>query len=252
VTLYQGAPEVIGPEHSPKAIRAVQATLAYLGRADLGAELAITSSLPRGKGMASSTADVVGAISATASALGVNLSPQEIAGLALSIEPSDGVMFPGIVLFDHREGSLYEELGMPPPMEVIVLDFGGTVDTLDFNRVDRREALSRMELEFKEALELVRRGIASSDPALVGKGATLSAWLNQRILYKPQLKAVMDFADSVGAVGVNVAHSGTAIGILLDRRQGRGDETHNQARRVFPDLEESIHLQLIGGGISVG
>ena len=46
-------------------------------------------------------------------------------------------MFPGIALIDHRCGSIAESLGPPPPMEVIVIDTGGTVDTLEFNRIDR-------------------------------------------------------------------------------------------------------------------
>jgi len=134
VVLYRGQPGVLGPEDCPKAIQAVCSTLAYLGKGDLTAELTIHSPLPRGKGMASSTADVAGAAAATALALGIALTPRELGALAVAVEPSDGVMFPGIALFDHREGRLAQELGPPPPMEVIVLDFGGVVDTLEFNR----------------------------------------------------------------------------------------------------------------------
>ena len=70
-------------------------------------------------------------------AAGQPFSPESIASIALSVEPTDGVMFPGIALFDHRCGSIAESLGAPPPMEVIVIDTGGTVDTLEFNRTDR-------------------------------------------------------------------------------------------------------------------
>ena len=77
--------------------------------------------------MGSSSADVTATIAATGLALGVELPPETIASIALSVEPSDGVMFPGIALHDHLEGSLVELLGPPPPMEIVALDFGGTV-----------------------------------------------------------------------------------------------------------------------------
>jgi L-threonine kinase len=249
VMLYPGKPTIVGPVDCPKSVEAVRATLAYLGREEIGAKLIIRSLLPRRKGMASSTADVAGAIAATALALRVHLSPIEIAQLALSIEPSDGIMFPGIALFDHRHGLLYEDLGLPPPIEIAVLDFGGTVDTLEFNRVDRRAILCGMEAQFKESLELVRRGIALGEPSLVGKGATISAQLNQEILYKPELESAVEFATSVEAIGVNVAHSGAVIGILLDQRLRRGRTVLEQARRAFSGLEASYCLQLIGGGL---
>jgi len=90
VTLYQGQPGVLGPRDCPKAIRAVLSTLAYLGQRDLAAELIIHSPLPRGKGMASSTADVAGAAAATALALGTRLSPQELGSLAGGWGPAMG------------------------------------------------------------------------------------------------------------------------------------------------------------------
>lgn len=252
VVLYQGQAGIKGPDDCPKAIAAVHATLAYLGRRELGGKLMVDSALPQGKGMASSSADVAAAIAATARALGVTLSPAEIAKLAISIEPSDGVMFPGIALSDYRQGRFHEELGPPPPIDIVALDFGGTVDTLDFNRVDRRAALSRVEAELKEALRLVRQGIVSGEPSLVGKGASISAQLNQRILYKPHLDRVMDFADSVGAIGVNVAHSGTVIGILLDRRLDSSAAILDEAHRAFPELEACFCLKLVGGGLTNG
>ena len=116
VQLSPGDGVVQAPSDSPKAKLAVQATLTVLGEAKTDARLHLDSPLPRGKGMASSTADVSAAIAATASAAGRELAPEQIAEIALAIEPSDGVMFPGIVLFDHRKGRVSRVLGPPPPM----------------------------------------------------------------------------------------------------------------------------------------
>ena len=251
VELFNGEPAMDQAGEYPKAVQAVSATLKHLNSQTLAARLTISNPIPRGKGMGSSSADVVGAIVATALALGRKLSPAEVAPLALSVEPTDAVMFPGIAVFDHREGRVVEQLGAPPPIEVIALDFGGTVDTLDFNQVDRRGLWKTLQSETDEALRLVRLGLHQADPKLIGQGASISSKAGQEILHKPQLDAVMDFAQSVGAVGVNVAHSGTVIGVLVDALERRGRSIFRQAREGFPEAEEVHHFRIFSGGVQV-
>ena len=53
--------------------------------------------------------------------------PVEIARLALAIEPTDGSLFPGVVVFDHRRGAVYEPLGPAPALDIVVLDFGSKI-----------------------------------------------------------------------------------------------------------------------------
>lgn len=67
--------------------------------------LEIRSDQPVGRGFVTSTAYVVGAIAATAWALGKWLAAGEVDRLAVAIEPSDGTMLPGLAL------------GMPSPRE---------------------------------------------------------------------------------------------------------------------------------------
>jgi len=249
VELYQDNSAVSAPASCPKATSAVKATLAYLGRERLGARLTVASPIPRSKGMGSSSADVAAAIAATALALGQELPPSVVAKLALSVEPTDGIMFPGIALFDHRQGRLAEELGPPPPIEIVALDFGGVVDTLEFNSVDRCALWQSLQPQTEEALGLVRQGIREGSPALVGRGATISSQASQEVLFKPQLPRVMEFAESVGAAGVCIGHSGTIIGVLLDARERRSKSIFRQARESFPDAEIVHHLRLLGGGL---
>lgn len=240
---------VEAPSDCPKSAAALRATLAHLGRDGIGARLDLSSPIPRSKGLGSSSADVVATIAATGLALGNELSPQTIAIIALSVEPSDGVMFPGITLLDHLEGSVVETLGPPPPMEIVALDFGGTVDTVEFNSVDRRTLWQAIQPEVDEALRLVKIGIQEQDPWTVGRGALISARASQGVMHKPKLGAVLEFAESVEAVGVNVGHSGTIIGVLLDARERRGKSVFRQAREAFPDAEMVHHFRLLSGGV---
>jgi L-threonine kinase len=249
VEVYENGSGIQVTEGCPKTAAAVRRALFHLKRAKLSANIQVSSPIPRSKGMGSSSADLAAAIAATGLALGEELSPESIAQIALSIEPTDGVMMPGVALFDHRAGLIRESLGPPPPMEIVALDLGGTVDTDEFNRVDRTRAWAAVKEQSAEALQLVRKGIEESDPALVGKGATISAQAGQQVLPKERLDDVVAFARDVGAVGVNVGHSGTIMGVLLDARERRGKSTYHQAQQAFPDAETVYHFRLLGGGV---
>lgn len=249
VTLSKNGGGLEAPPDCPKSVAAFRATLSCLGHSQFGGKLTINSPIPRSKGLGSSSADVTATIAATALALGEEIAPETIARIAASVEPSDGVMFPGIALLDHREGKIIQVLGPPPPMEIVALDFGGTVDTVEFNAVDRRSQWKSIQVEVDEALRLVKAGIQEMDPGLVGRGASISSLANQAVLFKPELPGVIEFAESVGAVGVNVGHSGTVIGILLDARERTGKSVYRQANQAFPHAEAIHHFRLLGGGI---
>jgi L-threonine kinase len=199
-----------------KTQTAVKKTLAYLQQS--GAELTITaqSDLPIGKGMASSSADIAAACQATAQYFGRVLTADEIADIALAIEPTDGIFYPGIVMFDHVNGGIRRLLGTPPAMHIAVFDVGGEVNTQAFNQRDDLAVLNTAkESLVRQAVDLVTDGLRRGDSRLIGQGATLSAVANQPVLYKPCLQQVIELAERHGAVGVNAAHSGTVVGILF-------------------------------------
>ena len=252
VELSEGSGRVSGPANSPKASRAVSRTLAFLKFNDMDARLHLESPIPRKKGMASSTADVVAAIGATAAALESHISIPQQAALALSIEPSDGIMLPGIALFDHRSGRIARSLGNPPAMRVLVLEFSGVVDTEDFNAVDRVSDMQGQEARFREALDLITAGLEGGDATLIGQGATLSALAHQGVLPKPQLPAVLSLGRAAGAAGVNVAHSGTVVGLLFSEDGERITWASDRARKRLPGLTAVHNHKLIGGGVAQG
>jgi len=230
----------------------VTLTLEFLGHRDLDARLTLDSPLPRAKGMASSTADVAAAIGATAAALGTSIDPRRQAKLALAVEPSDGVMLPGIALFDHRGGQLARSLGQPPPMRVLALEFADQVDTEAFNAADRRAELRSHASRFREALDLITAGLADGDARLIGQGATLSSLANQAVLPKPQLTSVLDLGRAAGAVGVNVAHSGTVLGLLFAEDCDRIGWSERQAWTRLSDLVAVHDCRIVGGGVTTG
>ena len=251
--ISRGSGRVTAPHDAPKSRRAVELMLARADRRDADVRLSLSSPIPRSKGMASSTADISASIMATASAINpcIEVSPDEIASIALGIEPSDSVMFPGIALLDHKRGSMMRALGAPPPMRVVVLDFGGSVDTLAYNGVNRDRALNRLEAQFGEALSLIETGIRASDPTAIGEGATLSAVANQSLLYKPQLDAVLRLAEEVGAVGVNAAHSGTVLGMLFEDDVSLAENAVSRAWDTLFGIKRIHNRGIVSGGITL-
>ena len=107
-----------------KTVKAVEKTLKYFGASDLKAKISITSEIPRGIGLSSSTADITAACLATAEALRKVISADTISNIALSIEPSDGIIYPGAILFNHLHGQWKRTLGSLPEMDVYIIDTG--------------------------------------------------------------------------------------------------------------------------------
>ena len=172
------------------------------------------------------------------------------ADLALAVEPSDGVMLPGIALFDHRNGRIARSLGDPPTHA----DFG-----LGIRRHRRHRGVQRPgpRRGTPAASGTLPGGARDSSPPdcvhadaeLVGRGATESALAHQRVLPKPQLPAVLALGRAAGAVGVNVAHSGTVMGLMFGEDAERVRWAAHHVSRRLPGLLATHEHRVIGGGV---
>jgi uncharacterized protein involved in propanediol utilization len=213
-----GRPLEVRPQARPKAARAVRLTLSSLDLPGMGGVLVLNGNIPFRQGLGSSTADVTAAIRAVADAFGRTLAPDRIARLAVKAEiASDALMFgEAALVFAQREGVVVERFDKPlPPMEILGLRDpanGPGVDTLSAapRRYDCRDMA-----RFEALLERLRDGIARGDAETVGSVATISAYLNQRFVGKPRLEDLEAIGRQHGAVGIQVAHSGTAMGLLF-------------------------------------
>jgi L-threonine kinase len=95
---------------------------------------------------------------------------------------------------------------------------GGTVDTVEFNRCKIAYTRSQ-KAKVRLAYEMAAVGLRRRDWRLVGAAATISARVNQDILFKPGLEELIDLSRRLGAYGVVVAHSGTVMGMLHDKAE---------------------------------
>ncbi|HEX9969091.1 MAG TPA: hypothetical protein VGB03_03055 [Acidimicrobiales bacterium] len=210
-------PEVqVDPSWKWKARHAAELTLAHIGAEGTGGTLRLDSTIPIGWGMGSSTSDVIAAIRATADGHGITLATVEVARLAVAAETaSDSIMFGDeALLFAQRDALVIEDFGTRfPSFEVLGFAAGSGVDTLEFTPAEYDD---RDIARFEELRLLLREGMRDHDPALVGYVATASARINQRFLPKPEFDRLLSLADNCGAAGVQVAHSGSVIGLLFN------------------------------------
>lgn len=191
-----------------------------------GGQIEIVSDVPRGIGMGSSTSDVTATIRAVADFYGIRLSHEEVGRLAVLAEcASDSIMIDDrVVLFAHRAGVVLETFGPRlPPIVVVGCDGepGVRVETLELTqaRYDDRELAA-----FTVMRAALRRAVGMADVDLLGRVATASARINQRFLAKPALEELIALNRRLGGCGVQVAHSGTVIGLMFDgRRPDLGD-----------------------------
>lgn len=177
------------------------------------------STIPVAKGMASSTADIAATAQATARHFGHEFDEPTLAALCVALEPTDSTLFSTLTLFDHQHAGVHIPCGGLPCVDVLVLESPATLRTADFHQRDRRRHLLAQADTLDTAWRQLKQACETGSAARLGEATTLSALASQLILPKPGLNALLNIVEGMGLYGVNVAHSGSVVGLLLDRHQ---------------------------------
>lgn len=245
-----GAGVSVMPPDREKAARAVQSLLARAAEgppvSSRSWSVSIDDPLPKGRGYATSTADVSAAAAALAAALEKPLSSEEIAALACEIEPSDSVMFSGLCLLAYRTGAWSRPLGEAPRLSLLILDAGEGMDTVRYNRTLDLTRVRTLEGETRQALEALQDGMRGRDVRLLGEAARISAAAYQKIVDSALVTKALDWAPQLNAAGPLRAHSGSLVGLIfLD-----DDEARSAARRLEGVFHGDVRLvHTTGGGV---
>ena len=222
---------------SAQARKLVQELVQQKNKNQICPPVYVRSDILQGKGMASSSADISVTAMATALAMDYDLSLKELEQICLSVEPTDASFYQGVTQFDYIKGTISKPLGMCPPLKILVFDEGGSIDTVSFNKqADLQNKILEKESIIQESFDLFKQGLITHDIKLIGQAATLSAFGNQRILYKPNLYDFHDVGNSYNSVGTIIAHSGTIMGLLFPVDYGRIDDCKNEILRKLPQL----------------
>ncbi len=215
---FHGMPGVdaleVRPAHKHKALRLAR-MITESSATPMGGVLTIESTLTEGKGLASSSADLVATARAVANALGEPMPPRRIESLLArhrahrrgAVSRHRGLLPPRV--------ALHTQLGSLPSMTVVGGDEGGEVDTIAFNRIPKPFSAAD-RAEYARLLERMATAVAGADLPEVGAVATRSALMNQVLRPKRKLDDMIDICRQVRGLGVVVGHSGTCLGVLLD------------------------------------
>lgn len=201
----------VEPRDRTKAAAAAEAAARHLGSSPLRLDVKIDSAIPVGAGLGSSTADVVATVRATARALAACMTAHEIGGIAGAIEPSDGTMHSGMCVTDRR-GRLLEAWPWTPTLHVVVLVPEGRTVATESVVLDRQResAASYMGL-----LDDLRAAAHRRDPGPFVEAAVTSAALHQVVLTNDLVALAPELSRETCAAGWNIAHTGTALGLLF-------------------------------------
>lgn len=199
----------------------------------LNHQMTISSDIPRGKGMASSSADITAALEAICRDCGLSIPFELFARILTEIEPSDCVHFPGIAHVNHLTGQLIESMPAPNDMNVLIVDCGGEIDTIGFDRERARGVYRKNQGMLRNALDMLKRGLHTGNAAQVAQAATVSATLSQQIHFKPQFEELLAKTRALGALGVNCAHSGTVLGVLHRANEKIKDSLVHTIEKAF-------------------
>ncbi|SFI39717.1 threonine kinase [Tindallia magadiensis] len=177
----------------------------------------LESPLPLAKGMASSTADLAAVADGVARWFGMILSPEKLTKLCVQLEPTDSIIHPQTCLMDPLTGevSFYFEQE-PPPLELLILEGKKDIVTASSRKPDHFEKRKAYEKEMEQALKWFQTGLQEKKPSLLAKAAWISALGNEAFYPQPGLRDIQSLALESGALGLNVSHSGSTLGLLFE------------------------------------
>lgn len=230
----------IFPSRKSKSLKAAQL---FLDRFNIktGGILHISSEVREGKGLASSSADLVATLRALANYFNVELQADDLFAIMRQIEPTDGVMFDDAVSFFHRKVELKAVLGRLPKICILAVDEGGVIDTISYNK-KKFEFSAEEKEEYAALLAGVTKAIHEKDVKQIGHSATVSTRLHQKRNHKKSLSRLEEVGAQVAAEGVINCHSGTFIGLCFDASRPESlDKILNAEQFMGKVFQKPIH-----------
>lgn len=238
----------LGSKKSRKAIEKVFEKFNIPIEESKNISLDLKSNIPIGKGMASSTADIGATIKATLSILNKKLNDEEISLIASEIEPTDSIILYKNSIFNPINGSVKKYLSSFDNGRVIILE---PKEILETKIIRSNPNYLNIKLEnksiIKKSFNLLEKGLKNNDLKLIGEACTLSSLANENIHKKPYLNEIIEISQSMNAYGVNIAHSGTVIGILIDKNMDYERIINHLNNLPLSDYYKKIHLANIIG-----
>jgi uncharacterized protein involved in propanediol utilization len=228
----------------PKAMEALGMLEQQVGRR-LPPEVAIEiqSNIPWGKGLSSSSTDVLSVLSVVNAFLGAGLMPADLYRIAARVEPTDPCLSGEIQVFYQHTGDIGATIDLP---SVTLLYFdaapGSSVDTVAM----RRRWPSGAGDFFSWLLHRMVAAAAAGDYKNLFECITHSAEYNQLMLPLPGFAELYRLAEETES-GMVIAHSGTIAGLLTKPDEAAGlmprVEALVESRRIAGQAAQPVYLE---------
>jgi len=174
-------------------------------------DIEINSQLPRGKGFASSTADLCAAYYSLLKLFNKEFNEKELVDNCIRIEPTDSIIFKELTIFDYKKGQYSEKLGKYVEFYILVFEGKNIVNTVEFNYKQLPPHRSVEDL-----IEHLAAGIKNNSIKYIAEASSESIIRNQHRLRYDILPKIIKFKDKYGGLGFSGAHSGDMISIIFD------------------------------------
>ena len=232
-----------GLENRPKTTRALELLISQHRLRLPSGRWVFSSDLEVGKGMASSTADIVAAIRCVGQILGRRFRTHDVMNVLRHVERSDSVFLEEAALYLSERHEIVVRFGRSLGYTAAYLVEPNVVDTEAMRDCLVNHYL-RHETEYRALLDLFVSAAARKDPFLVAQAATESARLSQRCLPKRRFSALRSAMRSLAADGLFVAHTGSVAGYLYVRPPTPSQRAEITA--FFSSLGERVRFDPVG------
>lgn len=182
-------------------------------------QLAITqeSNISVGKGLSSSSADVLGILQALNLWYNTSFSVEKLYELAASIEPTDPCLHSENLFFNQYSGETLEKTS-PLPYHILYFDSDedAVVDTVAFSKkLSHSDAAKN---QYAILCNQMQKAFVTKDYTTFYSCLHSSAEMNNFILPKKNFNILQEFALDAN-LGIFVAHSGTYMGLVASHQQ---------------------------------
>lgn len=177
------------------------------------------SELLEGKGMASSTADIVATIRCLDAIFGLESSSESISTILRSIERSDSVFLDTYALYLSGRQQVIQSFGSNVTFHACYIDEGERIDTEKVGT--HLQTFYQEHLRaYLDNLDKVIDAFVRHDLSAIAACATASAVLGQAAIPKQNLDALLKNQARYSADGIFVAHTGSLAGYLFIHKPG--------------------------------
>ncbi|MGG7519748.1 hypothetical protein ACQ3G6_17870 [Allorhizobium undicola] len=200
-----------------KCSKAIDLYLQAIGKSLPKGGWSFWSDLLCGKGMASSTADIVATIRCLDALFMRHSNEGAIISILRQIERSDSVFLDCYALYLSGLHEVLHRLPGTPSLHVCYIDEGNVIDTHEVTPLLFAHYADHMEY-YERNLVAVLEAFDRQDVRAIAACATQSAIFSQTPVPKRNLQVMLDYQSRFGADGIVVAHTGSLIGYLFQNR----------------------------------